>query len=124
MSLLRLQAEQAKDLGAQELIATVVLPALEADPPDRFVGQPGCLNLQIRGERGGEFSIDLEEGDVALGQHDDPDCTLRLSDVAFGDLIRGRLDASAALAQGELAVYGNPDVLTRLSELLARAELS
>lgn len=124
MSLLRLQAESAKDLGAQELIATVVLPALDADPPDRFVGQPGCLNLQVQGERGGDFSIDLEQGDVALGHHDDPDCTLRLSDVAFGDLIRGRLDASAALDRGELAVFGNPDVLTRLSELLMRAELS
>jgi ubiquinone biosynthesis protein UbiJ len=124
MSLLRLQAEQASDLGAQELITTVVLPALDADPPDRFVGQPGCLNLQIQGERGGDFSIDLEEGDVSLGHHDDPDCTLRLSDAAFGDLIRGRLDASAALQRGDLAVFGNPDVLTRLSELLARAELS
>ena len=123
MSILRLKAEAAKDLGPAELIDTVLVPVVEADPPDRFVGQPGCLSLQVLGDRGGEWTIDLEEGEIAIGAHPDPDCRLRLSAAVFGDLIRGRLDATGALDAGDLQVSGDPSVLTRLSELLAHAEV-
>lgn len=54
MSILRLKAEGPEDLGPAELIDTVLVPIGEADPRDRFVGQPGCLSPQMLGHRGGE----------------------------------------------------------------------
>ncbi len=122
MSLLRLKALAAKDLSAASLIDEVFLPLMERGSPDRFSGQSGWLSMEISGEKGGEWSIDLDASEVFFGAHPDPDCHLQMNVTIFGDLLRGRLNAQQALDEGTLHVHGDPDLLIRLSELLAATE--
>jgi|GEM_PF-1799576 len=122
MSHLHLKALLANEFSAKDLVYTVFVPLLESDPPDRFAGQSGWLSLDVTGDKGGQWSLDLDGGEVFEGGHPDPDCHLQLSLAAFGDLVRGRLQAEQALDEGDLKVHGDVDVLVRLSELLMKTE--
>ncbi len=52
------------------------------------------LSVRVEGDNGGDWSVDIEEGEVEVRQgiHDKSDVTLALSEKDFTDAVTGRLD--------------------------------
>lgn len=118
MSMLLLKAREARSVGPAELVREVVLPLLNQARTSRSPSGGTVLTLLVEGDRGGAFTFDLEQGEAYEGRAEDPDCLLRLRGAAFESLLRGRLDADAALAEGSLRCFGDVGVLHRFARLL------
>jgi len=117
MSLLKLKAEQAGNFAPRDLFGDIVVGLLDRASS----GDTGTLVVEVSGEQGGAWTVDFDGRTVFEGAGHDPDCRLRLTPKGFGDLVRGRLDAEAALESGDFACYGDIDVLVRFSTLLTGA---
>ena len=119
MSLLRLKADAAGNFAPQDLFGDIVVGLLDRDTSSD--AGDGTLVIEVSGEGGGAWTVDFGGRTVFEGAGQNPDCKLKLTPKGFGDLVRGRLDAEAAIETGDFLCFGDVDVLMHFSSLLTAA---
>ena len=125
------------DAGQPDRTISIPAPAPTAAPSpqdifDRMadrVAQTPALVQQVRavfqfdlaGAGGGEWFVNLKEGDGAVGTGNiaNADCTIHMSAADFVLMTQGKLNAMAAFSMGRIQVEGNPMLATKLQSLLA-----
>jgi putative sterol carrier protein len=92
-----------------------------ASPADIFDAMPGAFNAEaakgvdvvfqyhISGDNGGDWNCVIKNGacSVNTGVHEEPICTLKISDADFVDMLSGVLPAMQAYTSGKLKIEGD-----------------
>lgn len=67
------------------------------------------IQYSISGPHGGQWRVAVKDGacNIAQGMTENPDCTLRIADADFVDMMQGRLDPIQAFMAGKLIVEGD-----------------
>lgn len=82
----------------------------------------GRVAFFLSGDRGGTWVIDLSANQVEAGpprRAVDLVCVMGVDD--FEEMLRGRLDAAAAMEAGDLEISGERDILLALSDVFTMA---
>jgi hypothetical protein len=126
MSILQLKAQAAEGFSPGAFFGEIVGPLLGTDPATTAGG--GTLVVRLRdGDETHDagtvasWTIDFDDAEVYEGGADAPDCTLEATPAVFSELVRGKLDTSAAIEKRSLMLFGDPDVLERFANLLEGA---
>jgi ubiquinone biosynthesis protein UbiJ len=80
----------------------------------------GTLRVDVvEGKRSDRWLVTIDRGDVAVSRDDiDADCVLRGDKTLLDGLVRGEVNAMAAVLRGALAVDGDPELLVLFQRLL------
>ena len=89
----------------------------------KTIKEHAALEIDIEGEGEGAFYIELDNGFAVVEPYEyyDNDCKIRANADTFSELLTGKLDAGAALADGRLAIEGNIEKAIILAEALKSA---
>lgn len=77
--------------------------------PEAAKGLDMEFQYDISGSDGGKWSIAVKDGvcQIVKGMTDHPDCTLKIADTDFVDMMQGRLDPIQAFISGKLIIEGD-----------------
>jgi putative sterol carrier protein len=103
-------SETAADSGHGFSAVSEVFEAMpDAFEADAAAGVDVIFQYIISGDGGGEWINTIQGGNcrVEAGSHENPDCTLKMSDADFLDLMNGKLPAMQAYASGKLKIEGD-----------------
>jgi len=89
--------------------------------PERTAGWRARYQFEIAGQGGGDWTIDVTDGSVAVvrGRQGAPDVTVAMDADDFVAMNTGALDGGDAFFRGKLRVKGDLGKAMRLSDLLA-----
>jgi NAD(P)-dependent dehydrogenase (short-subunit alcohol dehydrogenase family)/acyl dehydratase/putative sterol carrier protein len=103
-------AGDAADTGGGFATAAAVFDAM----PEAFVADAGAgvdvvFQFNISGANGGDWCSIIKDGScrVEAGAHEKPNCTLKMGDADFLDLMNGKLPAMQAYTSGKLKIEGD-----------------
>lgn len=93
---------------------------LKAIDPEKLRGINGCYRISVLGEGGGDFDIQMVNGELDLEGRapNDPNITLTLSFQHFVDLMDGKLDLTLAYLSGKMKVAGDQSMGIHLKKIL------
>lgn len=96
------------------------VPARLADPAEgeKMRAIDAVFQFELSGNEAGSWYIDLKAGTSGEGEHDDPDCTVKLDSSDFVDLYEGRAQGTGLFMTGKLQVEGNMGLALKLGELM------
>jgi putative sterol carrier protein len=79
----------------------------------------GTVRFELTNGKSAErWLINLDRGDIAVSQKSGKaDCTARMSEALFDEIVTGRENAMAAVLRGAVVVEGNPELLILLQRL-------
>lgn len=80
------------------------------------------FTVKIRGENGGEWTINLTDQTVKSGAVEQADLSLALKTEDFQRIIEGKLDAEEAFSNNLVEIEGRPQLLASLAALLRPAD--
>lgn len=84
-------------------------------------GYNAVILYDVSGSNGGNFYINIDEGDVSLvkDNHDNPNITLSIADNHFNDMLDDRLSNMSAIVTGKLKIKGDMKLMMKLKKVLA-----
>jgi len=112
----------AYTMSTQEFFAGPMAHILATPTPLKEIG--GVIYFAIEGEAGGDWSVDLDRGEVHERKLDQPNVIIRAQELDFMALVEGRMSVSDGLLTDRLQVTGDMSRLTRLFQAIASLELS
>ena len=106
-------------MSVQEIFNDKV-PARLADPTEGETMRAidAVFQFELSGDEAGSWYIDLKAGSCGAGEHDDPDCTVKMDSEDFKDLYSGKAQGTALFMTGRLQVEGNMGLALKLGELM------
>jgi hypothetical protein len=80
----------------------------------------GVLGIELlTGGDTDRWFVSMDRGDVAVSQDESaPDCIVRMDRALFDGMIRGEVNAMAALLRGEITVEGERELLLMFQRLM------
>ena len=100
-------------------VATVLTHLQSAFNPEQAKDLNACFQFYIAGDDNFFFIIQQQTIQASLGEHQDPDVTLRLSLQSFTDILEDRLGGTTAFMTGKLKAEGNVMLAKQLSKLFS-----
>jgi putative sterol carrier protein len=106
-------------MSVQDIFNSKV-PARLADPTEgeKMRAIDAVFQFELSGDEPGAWYIDLKAGTSGAGEHDDPDCTVKMDSDDFKDLYEGKAQGTALFMTGKLQVEGNMGLALKLGELM------
>lgn len=86
--------------------------------PDKARRIGGVFELEIEGEEGGTWVLDLDHATVLPTSDTPVETRLRMSASVFLDVVAGRMNEMHAFTSGRVLVEGDAGVAVRLREVL------
>lgn len=83
----------------------------------KAIGATYLINLG--GDEGGEWTVDLKNVEVRRGTVENPDVVLEMMDEDFSAMTRGKLDVGQATMEGRIRISGSPDLVISLGRLIS-----
>jgi putative sterol carrier protein len=79
----------------------------------------GSVRFELtNGKKTERWLVNLDRGDIAVSQKSGKsDCTARMPEALFDEIVTGRENAMAAVLRGAVIVEGNPELLILLQRL-------
>jgi acyl-CoA dehydrogenase len=99
-----------KPISARE----IVLSLKERFRPEKAEqGYETVFHLDISGERGGQFTVRIADGNLNIeeGLHDTPKCVVSAKDETYEDMEWGRTNAQMAVMFGKVKVSDLGEIL-------------
>jgi putative sterol carrier protein len=73
----------------------------------------------VEGKKTERWLLAVDKGDVTVSHKNvDADCTLRMKKASFEGIAGGKVNATAAVLRGELAIEGNWELMVLFQRLL------
>ncbi|MFD2639356.1 SCP2 sterol-binding domain-containing protein [Piscibacillus salipiscarius] len=91
--------------------------ALNEDP-SRAKGVEAVYQFYLDGEAY-QLVLKGNEGYATVGEDEDPDCTLKMSQEDFIKMVEGNLNGTQAFMSGRLKIKGNMGLALKLQDILA-----
>jgi len=106
------------EVTPQQVIEEALPRALKASEKQaRTIGKTVVINLG--GDDGGEWTVDLKNVEVRRGATANPDVVLEMMDADFSAMTRGKLDVGQATREGRIRISGDPSVVVQLGHLIS-----
>lgn len=85
--------------------------------PERAVGVDRTVQFNLAGDKGGEWSVHIHDGnlDVLNGQGDHPDLVLTAEVQDLLDIFAGKLDPMKAYMRGRVRLQGSMSLAMKLA---------
>jgi len=87
--------------------------------PDAAAGMDGIVQLDISGDDGGQYFIEIVDQSMEIneGTHDDPTVTITTSDENWLDIHRGEANPMSLMMSGDLSISGSMAMATKFQDL-------
>ena len=106
------------EVTPQQVLEVALPKALKASEKQaRAIGATFVINLG--GDDGGEWVVDLKKLEVRRGTLEKPDVLLEMMDTDFAAMTKGKLDVANAAREGRIRISGNPELLISLGQLIS-----
>lgn len=91
------------------------------DHPEKLAGAVGIYQLDLTGEGGGTWSLNIDAGQGALGAGAtaNPGVVVTMTVLDFIAMATGKLNGVAAFMSGKLKIKGDMSLALKLQNLLA-----
>ena len=96
---------------------TETVPKIMVENPEKLTSIDGVFQFNFFGEEEGKYVLDCKEGKAYEGEHDEPDCTLEMSDEDFYAILDKQLNPMMAFSMGKLKVSGNLPLSLKLQDI-------
>ena len=81
----------------------------------------GAIRFELTNGKRTVWLVTVEKGDVTVTRRNArADCVVRAPKKLFDGVVKGRVNAMAALLRGEVQVEGNPELLVQFQRLFGR----
>jgi putative sterol carrier protein len=86
--------------------------------PATVVGHNTNFHFDVDGEQGGQITIEIKDGAVAIldGFHGDPKCVVRSKDVTLMGILKGEINPMTALFMGKIKI-SNPGEMMKYAKV-------
>lgn len=86
---------------------------------DAAKGMDGVVQLDISGEKGGTYFLEIADQslDITEGTHADPTVTITTTDEHWLDIHRGESNPMTLMMRGELSISGSMAMATKFQDL-------
>jgi putative sterol carrier protein len=90
--------------------------------PEKATGMNKTVQLELSGEGGGQWAINIVNGSLAVnkGRAEAPNLTLRMDARDYVDLVHGRANPMALFMAGKVKVDGDLSLALKFQEIFAR----
>lgn len=88
------------------------------DHPDSMTGFDCVFQLEI-GDRIWSLDLFQKNPQIVLGTHEEPDCTIKMSDENFEKMIRRQLNIPLAIITGKIKLKGDRTLALKLGDLFS-----
>ncbi len=106
------------EVTPQQVLEEALPKALKAfEKQAKAIGATYVIN--IGGDDGGEWTVDLKAVEVRRGAAANPDVVLEMMDKDFSAMTRGKLDVGQATMEGRIRISGSPDLVISLGRLIS-----
>lgn len=87
--------------------------------PDAAKGMNDVVQLDISGDDGGTYFLEIVDQslDISEGTHDDPTVTITTTDENWLDIHRGEANPMTLMMRGELSIAGSMAMATKFQDL-------
>ncbi|PEN12846.1 sterol-binding protein [Longibacter salinarum] len=87
--------------------------------PEAAKGMDGVVQLDISGEKGGTYYLEIADQslDIEEGRHADPEVTIKTTAQHWLDIHRGEANPMSLMMQGEMSVSGSMAMATKFQNL-------
>lgn len=74
--------------------------------PERAEGFESVVHLDVEGERGGQFTVEIKNGTCSVkeGFHGEPSCTVKTKDEVYEEVELGKTNAQMAVMMGKIKI--------------------
>ena len=106
-------------MSVQDIIENKIAGRL-ADPTEgpQMRQLNAVYQFNVTGDEEGSWFIDLKEGAVGAGTHNDADCTVTIDTQDFIDLYNGDVQGAMLFMGGKLQIDGNMGLALKLGEIM------
>lgn len=113
-----------KEKPLKEVFAEIE-KALNTNPAP-YEGQSIVYQYDLSGNEEATYQLHLKDNKarVVEGTDGEADCTLKLSDSNFKDMILGNLNGTAAFMTGKLKIQGNIGLAMKMESILRQYDTS
>jgi len=87
--------------------------------PEAAKGMDSVIQLDISGEKGGTYFIEVVDQsiDISEGTHDDPGVTIKTTAEHWLDIHRGEANPMTLMMRGQLSISGSMATATKFQDL-------
>lgn len=98
----------------------IVLPQTVKEHPEKVAGFEGTIAFSIKGDDGGEWTVNIDKGNIAVseGLAEDAGFSVKIKDVNFVKMMNGDLSGPTAFMTGKLKFKGELSQAMKLRGLL------
>ena len=96
------------------------LPETVRNHPERVEGFAGTLVFKIKGEEGGDWTVDISDGEAVVrpGDSEDAGFSVKMKDTNFVKMMNGEISGATAFMTGKLKFKGDVAQAMKLRGLL------
>ncbi|HHP7237149.1 SCP2 sterol-binding domain-containing protein [Longibacter sp.] len=87
--------------------------------PQAAKGMDGVVQLDISGEKGGTYFLEISDQSLSIheGTHEDPSVTISTTDEHWLDIHRGDANPMSLMMRGELSISGSMSMATKFQDM-------
>ena len=87
--------------------------------PQAAAGMNGIVQLDIDGEKGGAYYLEIQDQELSVteGMHDDPAVTIRTSAEHWLDIHRGEANPMSLMMTGKMQISGSMPMATKFQSV-------